>query len=102
MPGFDDNKTAPLWTAPDSDWGMAMTLGAYLRPNISLTNPAVISKVFPAFWQFFNSLPLPSLAIRSREKVVEEKPRRKVIAKGISSDLAELRADYEPPNNEAE
>ncbi len=100
--GPAEGEASPLWTAPDPDWGLAMTLGAYLRPNISLTNPAIISRVFPAFWPFFNSLPQPNLTIRSRGKVVEDKPRRKVIAKGAASDLAELRADYEPPNNKVE
>ncbi|MBQ4133329.1 MAG: hypothetical protein IJD04_06315 [Desulfovibrionaceae bacterium] len=94
-----DGATA-IWTAPDSDWGLAMALGAYLRPNISLTNPAQISKVFPAFWSFYNSLPQPGFFTRGKEEPVEEKKRRKVIARGVASDLAELRADYEPPNDD--
>lgn len=92
---------AALWTAPDPDWGLAMTLGSCLRPNISLTNPALISKVFPAFWAFFNSLPNPVLASRDREQPpAQEKLRRKVIARGADSDLGLLRADYTPPDPE--
>ena len=100
VPASADEAEVKLWTAPDSSWGMAMALGAYLKPNLALTNPALVSKVFPAFWPFYNSLPSPQLMFRDRRKQEDEKPRRKVIAKGVASDLSELRADYEPQSQD--
>ena len=93
--GRDPAKQA-LWTAPAPAWGVAFALGAYLRPNIALTNPALVSSVMPFFWPIYNSLPSPSMQKAKIEEEAAPKPRRKVIAKGVQSDLANLRADYEP------
>ena len=93
--GRDPAKQA-LWTAPAPAWGVAFALGAYLRPNIALTNPALVSGVMPFFWPIYNSLPSPSMQKAKIEEEAAPKPRRKVIAKGVQSDLANLRADYEP------
>ena len=89
-----------IWTAPAPAWGVAFALGAYLRPNIALTNPALVSGVMPFFWPIYNSLPSPSMQRTKTEETAAPKPRRKVIAKGVQSDLANLRADYEPESYE--
>lgn len=78
------SSSAPLWTAPDAYWGIAFALSSYLRGNIGLTNPAVVSSILPAFWSVFNNLPDPALREKTKEESVEATPsesrtRRKIV-----------------------
>ena len=59
------------WAAPDAWWGIAYALGSFIRRNIRLSNPAVVSALAPHFWNIFNSLPTPAL---SRPSAEQEKP----------------------------
>lgn len=49
------------WPCPSWTWGLAMALGAFIRPNIKISNPDCVSKVFPHFWQLYNRLPSPQV-----------------------------------------
>lgn len=99
-PAGTDISAAPIiWTAPSPAWGMALALGAYLKRNIALTNPALVNSVMPPFWAIYNSLPTPTYKKAEKTETPEPKPRRKIIAKGVKSDLAQLRADYDPESD---
>jgi 3-phosphoshikimate 1-carboxyvinyltransferase len=68
---------------------MAYALCAFLRPNLHLSNPGVMTSVFPPFWNMYNTLPVPVLKRNRQEKEDEDaKPvRRRVIAHGVYGEL---------------
>ena len=77
------------WVAPSAQWAMAYALCAFLRPNLHLSNPGVMTALFPPFWNMYNTLPRPVLKRRvEKEADDEEKPvRRRVIAQGVYGEL---------------
>lgn len=80
VPRADADSTSDLtWTSPDPVWAMAFSLGAYLRAGIKLTNPGIVAELMPAYWTFFNSLPVPSLVSKPRDLVPEKPKRRRII-----------------------
>ena len=76
-----DADTAPdlTWTSPDPMWAMAFSLGAYLRPGIKLTNPGIVAELMPAYWTFFNGLPVPTLTSKPKDAAPEKPKRRRII-----------------------
>ncbi|MCQ2443918.1 MAG: hypothetical protein MJ061_00240 [Mailhella sp.] len=77
------------WVAPSAQWAMAFALSAFLRPNQHLSNPGVLSGLFPSFWNMYNTLPRPELSRRRAAQETEDaKPaRRRVIAHGVYGEL---------------
>ncbi len=76
------------WVAPTAPWAMAYALGAFLRPNLHLSNPGVMTSLFPPFWNMYNTLPRPELKRRSEQEAENVKPvRRRVIAQGVYGEL---------------
>jgi len=59
----------------------------------------LVNSVMPPFWAIYNSLPTPTYKKAEKTETPEPKPRRKIIAKGVKSDLAQLRADYDPESD---
>ena len=90
-----DNALAPVeetvpgsWVAPSAQWAMAYALGAFLRPNLHLSNPGVMTGLFPAFWNMYNTLPRPELKRKVEQETEDAKPaRRRVIAHGVYGEL---------------
>ena len=72
-------RPSSMCTAPHPSWAFGLALGAYLRPNLGLTNAAIISEVMPSFWALYNSLPSPSLFRHKPKEVVDEPKRRRKI-----------------------
>ena len=62
------------WPCPSCDWGLGMALGAFIRPNLKISNPDCVSKLLPNFWYFYNRLPSPQIrkAIKAAENSGEE------------------------------
>jgi 5-enolpyruvylshikimate-3-phosphate synthase len=56
------------WPCPSCHWGLAMALGAFIRPNLKISNPDCVSKMWPNFWHFYNRLPVPQI-IKSTKPV---------------------------------
>ena len=50
---------ATPWTAPSPVWAMAYALAAFARPRLKLTNPGIMTALYPRFWVLYNSLPEP-------------------------------------------
>lgn len=66
------------WTAPSPVWAICLALGAYLRPQIKLSNPGAATELMPNFWHIYNGLPKPVWQRRPKEEEVpDEKPRRR-------------------------
>ncbi len=84
-----DTVIPGTWVAPNAQWAMAYALCAFLRPNLHLSNPGVMTALFPPFWTLYNTLPRPVLKRRlEKEADDEEKPvRRRVIAQGVYGEL---------------
>ena len=84
-----DTVIPGTWVAPNAQWAMAYALCAFLRPNLHLSNPGVMTALFPPFWTLYNTLPHPVLKRRvEKEAEDEEKPvRRRVIAQGVYGEL---------------
>lgn len=111
----------PPWPAPEAAWGTALALAAYLRPNLKLGNPGIVSKLCPSFWNIYNTLPKPTLAGKKREgspdtltdnltdsQNVEPEPgteprsraKRRIIAHGVYGELpSEAPARNDSPDN---
>lgn len=82
-------ETVPgSWVAPSAQWAMAYALGAFLRPNLHLSNPGVMTGLFPSFWNMYNTLPRPELKRKVEQETEDAKPaRRRVIAQGVYGEL---------------
>ena len=72
------------WASPSFPWALALSLAAFLRPNIKLVNPGIVTNHLPWYWNAYNSLPTPSLARKSAEEEAAPAPsrpaRRRVLA----------------------
>lgn len=76
------------WVAPSAHWAMAYALGAFLRPNLHLSNPGVMTGLFPLFWNLYNTLPNPELRRKAAQETEDARPaRRRVIAQGVYGEL---------------
>ena len=76
------------WVAPSAQWAMAYALCAFLRPNLHLSNPGVMTSLFPPFWNMYNTLPVPVLKRKLEKEDEDAKPaRRRVIARGVYGEL---------------
>ena len=76
------------WVAPSAQWAMGYALCAFLRPNLHLSNPGVMTSVFPPFWNMYNTLPNPVLKRKQEKEDEDAKPvRRRVIARGVYGEL---------------
>ncbi len=78
------------WFLPSSDWGLAISLLAFMRPHIMLVNPEIITSIYPMFWRVYNTLPTPTAEPAVKEEVKEEeKKNRRVIAADIFDENTE-------------
>lgn len=71
------------WASPSFPWALALSLAAFLRPNIKLVNPGIVANHLPWYWNAYNTLPAPSLARKSveEEAAPAARPaRRRVLA----------------------
>lgn len=89
LPESAGAEAAPLsaWLAPSAPWAVALALGAFLKPNLRLGNPGVLTDLFPAFWTLYNTLPAPEFGRKKPEPVDAKPPRRRIIAQGVYGEL---------------
>ena len=50
-------STTP-WASPTVQWALALSLAAFLRPNIKLSNPGIVTNYLPVYWNIYNTLSL--------------------------------------------
>lgn len=76
-------STTP-WASPTFPWALALSLAAFLRPNIKLSNPGIVLNHLPHYWNIYNSLPTPSTTRKAPEEEAPAAPvrpaRRRVLA----------------------
>lgn len=69
------------WASPAPEWSMALAMASFLRSGLRIANPGNMTALMPNFWHFFNGLPSPNLAPKSKEETSNDKPnRRRIIA----------------------
>lgn len=49
------------WPCPGAMWGLALSLAAYMRSNLKISNPDCVNQVLPSYWKFYNKLPFAKL-----------------------------------------
>ncbi len=101
-------KVAPNanpWFVPNAQWGLALSLAAFIRPHIRITNPDIVSAIYPTFWKIYNALGAThAQASISQENEnaesenVEENPIRRYIVESPVV-LAGTAPDIEDPEN---
>ncbi len=76
-------STTP-WASPTFPWALALSLAAFLRPNIKLSNPGIVMNHLPHYWNIYNTLPTPSMIRKTAEETAAPAPsrptRRRVLA----------------------
>lgn len=75
-------SSAP-WASPSLHWALALSLAAFMRPQLRLSNPGIVLSRLPYYWNVYNTLPTPSLAPKAEEEtpVSSGRPaRRRVLA----------------------
>ena len=77
-------STTP-WASPTVQWALALSLAAFLRPNIKLSNPGIVTNYLPVYWNIYNTLPAPSMTRKAQEEetapAANSRPaRRRVLA----------------------
>ncbi len=78
IPNFEDNEIP--FTAPSVYWAMAYALCAFAKPNLKLSNPGIVTILYPQFWNLYNTLPSPQIKKTVAETVDEKPVRRRIIA----------------------
>lgn len=87
LTGRMEKRDATLpWTAPSPQWAMALALAASAANGKSrgfqLVNPMIVTRLWPAFWKFYNGLTKPAAA-----EPVEETTRRRRIHTASAASL---------------
>ena len=68
--------SAAPWASPSVSWALALSLAAFLRPNIKLSNPGVVLSRLPHYWNLYNTLPSPPLTRKPAEEQSGTAPAR--------------------------
>lgn len=75
-------SSAP-WASPSLHWALALSLAAFMRPQLRLSNPGIVLSRLPYYWNVYNTLPVPTLAPKATEEAVAPSgrpARRRVLA----------------------
>lgn len=65
------------WASPDPSWSLAAALIAYRHPGILLDNHGEVTRFWPEFWNFYNSLPTGKMKPKPvKEETASVKRRR--------------------------
>ncbi len=68
------------FTAPSVYWAMAYALCAFAKPHLKLSNPGIVTSLYPQLWNLYNTLPSPQIKKQILEPVDEKPVRRRIIA----------------------
>lgn len=84
------------WPCPNYCWGLAMSLAAFMRSNLKISNPDCVTRLQPDYWHFYNRLPAPSLrkAVETAGNEAPKEPGRRRIRTNSVAEL-EPREDFE-------
>ena len=84
--GGGTNGGTPVWTAPTPFWAAALALAAGARRSAArgfrLSNPGIMTELYPGFWAIYNTLPEP--VIRQAEQPEQPKGRRRIRTSAVA------------------
>ncbi len=96
-------KVAPSsspWFVPSAEWGLALSLAAFIRPHIRITNPDIVSSIYPTFWKIYNTLNASAVATTSTDTQVEDdNPVRRYI---VESPVVTANTEVDPEDIDEE
>ena len=81
--------TPAPWSSPSCTWAVALALAAFARPGLKLLNPGIVTERMPGFWQWYNSLPSPTMIRTPAAAEPETKAhpmRRRILANHMPED----------------
>ena len=101
-PKASARQDAIPWTAPSPAWAMAYALAAFARPRLKLTNPGIMTTLWPRFWALYNALPEPQASpvhggegeeSTTREEHHDEPKRKRVRLSGVVAGVGGTRGE---------
>jgi 3-phosphoshikimate 1-carboxyvinyltransferase len=72
-------EKGPPWECPTPWWCLAYALISFSYRGLCLSNPGILTSVWPKFWKIFTSLPEPQNQFESLESKGNEKTKRRRI-----------------------
>ncbi len=69
-----------VWTAPTPAWALAFALAAAAKPHSKLSNPGIMTSLYPQFWNLYNALPSFDIKKNVTEQKNDKPVRRRIIA----------------------
>ena len=66
------------WISPEPVWSMACALMAYAVPGIVLANHGEVTRVWPEFWNFYNTLPTGEMKQRPVKEEDDNVSKRRI------------------------
>ncbi len=69
-----------VWTAPTPAWSLAFALAATVKSHIKLSNPGIMTNLYPQFWNLYNALPSFDIKKNDTEQKNAKPVRRRIIA----------------------
>ncbi len=88
VPSTEYHDPQAVWTAPTPAWALAYALCAAAHPHIKLSNPGIMTTLYPQFWNLYNALPSFDIKKNVTENKHDKPVRRRIIAadqEGIGS-----------------
>ncbi len=92
---YQSNEVA--WTASTPAWALAFALVCGLKPHNKLSNPGIMTGLYPQFWNLYNALP----SFKFEKKVTEQKNDKPVRRRIIAADQEGTRSGDSPNRDNA-
>ncbi len=86
-----------VFTASTPAFALAFALAGAARPHIKLSNPGIMTDLYPQFWNLYNALPSFDIKKNVSEQKNEKPVRRRIIA----ADQEGVGGGDSPDNNNA-
>lgn len=67
-----------VWTSPSPLWTLSYALISFKYKGICLSNPAIITQIWPRFWKIFQSLPLGQVETKEEVKNEQNNTKRRI------------------------
>ncbi|MDK2922225.1 MAG: hypothetical protein PWR24_1782 [Desulfonauticus sp.] len=67
-----------VWTSPSPFWTLSYALISFKFKGICLSNPGIITQIWPRFWKLFQSLPLGKIETKEEVKNDNQTTKRRI------------------------
>lgn len=88
------------WSSPDAFWTLALSLAAFSRANLKISNPNDAGDVIPGYWNLYNGLPEPRFTVGATESESQPAaPRRRIMTNHVIEPEPVLDAEKDEKSN---